>query len=228
MQEYNVTYQNDDQTFTLRVNDTTIVAPKLHGTFPITASPIVSNEDTIPQPIAEKAKEPPKQTKEVKEPPKQTKKPATRNKKAKSAKGKISLPLQRWHERLGHLNYDHVRQLADSETAVHLSTNKQTFCEPCTFGKQRTKLSHKQQERANAKLDFIHIDLAGGKSSLTEDSDILQIDLFDDEDIPPTQKGSRYFMLITDDYSRYRWFFAMKYKSEAYQLIEDWVTLMQN
>src|SRR5450755_1228046 len=35
-------------------------------------------------------------------------------------------------------------------------------------------------------------------------------------------------MLITDDYSRYRWFYALKHKSEAHQVLENWITLMRN
>jgi Integrase core domain len=48
-----------------------------------------------------------------------------------------------------------------------------------------------------------------------------------DYNIPPTLKGAKYFMIITDDYSRYRWFFALKRKSDAKKVLEDWITMIQ-
>ena len=48
-----------------------------------------------------------------------------------------------------------------------------------------------------------------------------------DDDIPPTPKGAKYFMIITDDYSRHRWFFALKRKSDAAKRLEEWVTMIQ-
>jgi hypothetical protein len=48
-----------------------------------------------------------------------------------------------------------------------------------------------------------------------------------DDDIPPISKGAKYFMIITDDYSRYRWFFTLKRKSDAAKRLEEWVTMIQ-
>jgi hypothetical protein len=47
-----------------------------------------------------------------------------------------------------------------------------------------------------------------------------------DDDISPISKGAKYFMIITDDYSRYRWFFALKRKSDAKKVLEDWITII--
>jgi hypothetical protein len=48
-----------------------------------------------------------------------------------------------------------------------------------------------------------------------------------DDDIPPILKGAKYFMIITDDYSRYRWFFAFKRKLDAKKVLKDWITMIQ-
>jgi hypothetical protein len=57
------------------------------------------------------------------------------------------------------------------------------------------------QPRAKAGFDFIHIDLGGDRTTLPNtNTDMLVFD----EDIPPTTKKSRYFMIITDNYTRYR------------------------
>jgi hypothetical protein len=47
------------------------------------------------------------------------------------------------------------------------------------------------------------------------------------DDIPPTFKGVKYFMIITDNYSRYRWFFALKRKLDAAKRLKEWVIMIQ-
>jgi hypothetical protein len=47
------------------------------------------------------------------------------------------------------------------------------------------------------------------------------------DDIPPIPKGAKYFMIITDDYSRYRWFFILKRKLNAVKRLKEWVTIIQ-
>jgi hypothetical protein len=61
--------------------------------------------------------------------------------------------------------------------------------------------NYESQPRAKTAFDFIHIDLSSGRSILPNaNTDML---IFD-KDIPPIVKGSRYFIIITDDYTRYR------------------------
>jgi hypothetical protein len=50
------------------------------------------------------------------------------------AKGR-ALPLERWHQRLGHLNHADVKQLATYSSQIKLANNKELFCEPCIYGK---------------------------------------------------------------------------------------------
>jgi GAG-pre-integrase domain len=52
----------------------------------------------------------------------------------KKAKGR-ALSLERWHQRLSHLNYANVKQLATYSSQIKLANNKELFCEPCTYGK---------------------------------------------------------------------------------------------
>jgi predicted lipid-binding transport protein (Tim44 family) len=64
----------------------------------------------------------------------------------KKAKGKAkgrALPLERWHKRLGHLNYADVKQLATHSSQIKLANNKELFCESCAYGKQHAILNHK-------------------------------------------------------------------------------------
>jgi hypothetical protein len=52
------------------------------------------------------------------------------------AKGRRALPLERWHKRLGHLNYADVKQLATNSSQIKLANKKELFCELCAYGKQ--------------------------------------------------------------------------------------------
>jgi hypothetical protein len=40
LQDYGVTYQNDEQTFTLQVDNSSLIISKTHGIYPLTASPV--------------------------------------------------------------------------------------------------------------------------------------------------------------------------------------------
>jgi hypothetical protein len=72
-------------------------------------------------------------------------------------------------------------------------------------------------------FDLIHVNLGGGKNSLPKTNSRMLI--FND-DIPPIPKGAKYFMIITDNYSRYRWFFALKRKSDVAKRLKKWVIMI--
>jgi hypothetical protein len=102
---------------------------------------------------------------------------------------------------------------------VKLSDGKERFCEPCTISKQHAILNHIPQERAKAKLDRIHINIAGGSATLPPAiNNAIEDGEFDYKNAnTPSFRGARYFIIITNDYSRYRWFFILKLKSNALQ-----------
>src|SRR5450755_2182514 len=79
LQDYSVTYQNDEQTFTLQVDNSSLIISKTHGTYPLTASPVVpQDKHSTSQAVKEKAKKPKKK----------------QGKKSRSTKRKTSLSLQ--------------------------------------------------------------------------------------------------------------------------------------
>jgi hypothetical protein len=89
---------------------------------------------------------------------------------------------------------------------IKLSDGKARFCELYTLNKQYAISNYKSQSRAEARLDKIYINIADGSAILSsiiakaiEDSE------FDYKNVNQSSvRGVRYFMLITDDYSRYR------------------------
>jgi hypothetical protein len=67
----------------------------------------------------------------------------TTTKKVKGkAKGRRALPLERWHKRLGHLNYADVKQLATHSSQIKLANKKELFYELCVYGKQHAISNH--------------------------------------------------------------------------------------
>jgi hypothetical protein len=113
--------------------------------------------------------------------------------------------------------------LATHSNQIKLANKKELFCESCAYGKQYIISNHKFLTRAEAAFDLIYVNLGGGKNSLLKANSRM---LTFNDDIPPISKGVKYFMIITDDYSRYRWVFALKRKSDAVKRLKKWVIII--
>lgn len=69
--------------------------------------------------------------------------------------------LRVWHERLGHLNKQALKNMVDKQAVdgVKFSCRDDFFCEPCQFGKTH-KLEFKSGEKQNWKPgEYIHTDM---------------------------------------------------------------------
>lgn len=88
--------------------------------------------------------------------------------------------------------------------------------------------SHREREISEHFLDRVHIDLAGGQKSLPNGA-VLQKH---SGDVLPTAKPTadrataapKLFMLITDDYTNYRWVHLPHDKRDAVGRLENWFT----
>ena len=109
--------------------------------------------------------------------------------------------LQIWHHRLGHLNFDMIKKMANSGavTGIHLTTQvPTTLCSTCQFGKMKRQLFPENHFRTYATFpgDLIHGDICGPMSQ-------------------PSKGSSLYFVLYQDDSTGYRFVFCITRKSEA-------------
>jgi len=106
--------------------------------------------------------------------------------------------MEVWHKRLGHCHQQRMISMKkhDSVRGVPQFTDFPSNCSACQFGKQSRKPFQKSTWRSTQKLQLIHTDVAGPLST-------------------PSIKGSRYYILFIDDFSRMCWIFFMKYKSEV-------------
>ena len=111
-----------------------------------------------------------------------------------AAAGLASLPtLQRWHQRLGHLNVPAVKTLipiADRDSNKEFSN----ACSVCIRTKQQRKFARVPVQRASEPFELVHSDMCGPISI-------------------PSHSGARYFILYIDDYSRYTWVYFLADKS---------------
>ena len=84
---------------------------------------------------------------------------------AKTAKAMKSLPIQLWHQRLGHLNYASIQSLSIMIDDIKISGSEldqnqdHELCIPCLEGKAIRKYEKDPSQRASRKLELIHSDL---------------------------------------------------------------------
>ena len=124
----------------------------------------------------------------------------------------ISDPAWLWHARLGHVNFNALKLLADKKMAggVPLITHPQQVCQDCLAGKQsRFSFPASTNYRASKPLELIHADLCGPIS-------------------PATIGGSHYFMLLVDDFSRWMWIYVIKTKDKALLMFDKFKRLVEN
>ncbi|KAK1607467.1 hypothetical protein QYE76_031140 [Lolium multiflorum] len=107
-----------------------------------------------------------------------------------------------WHRRLGHVNMRNLKQLLKGEHIVGLtdiSFDKDRVCSACVAGKQlKKKHPIKSIVTTSRPLELLHLDLFGPSH-------------YD------TLGGSKYGLVIVDDYSRYSWVFLLKSKDETHR-----------
>nr|GFB64566.1 hypothetical protein [Tanacetum cinerariifolium] len=116
-----------------------------------------------------------------------------------------------WHQRLSHLNFDTINDLAKNDLVSGLSKfryHKEHLCPSCEQGKSK-RASHPPKHVLNSRqrLHLLHMDLCG-----------------------PTRiasiNGKRYVLVIVDDYSRYTWVHFLRSKDEAPEVIKTFLKMI--
>nr|GFB52143.1 retrovirus-related Pol polyprotein from transposon TNT 1-94 [Tanacetum cinerariifolium] len=109
-----------------------------------------------------------------------------------------------WHQRLSHLNFNTINDLARNDLVAGLPKfkyHKEHLCPSCEQGKSKIE-SHPPKPVPNSRqrLHLLHMDLCGPMR-------IASIN------------GKRYILVIVDDYSRYTWVHFLRSKDEALEVI---------
>lgn len=110
--------------------------------------------------------------------------------------------LQLYHERLGHQNKRHVAKLIQRELGVKIDSSSTDICEGCVFGK-----SHRQK--------------FGERPRATKPGELISTDVCGP--FPYSISKSRYYVLFKDSYSKYRWIYFLRQKSEVHACFKDFL-----
>ncbi|GJW75740.1 retrovirus-related pol polyprotein from transposon TNT 1-94 [Tanacetum coccineum] len=113
-----------------------------------------------------------------------------------------------WHQRLSHLNFDTINDLAKNDLVSGLPKfkyAKEHLCPSCEQGKSK-RASHPPKPVPNSKqrLHLLHMDLCGPMR-------VASIN------------GKRYILVIVDDYSRYTWVHFLRTKDETPEVIKNFL-----
>nr|GFA84219.1 putative ribonuclease H-like domain-containing protein [Tanacetum cinerariifolium] len=113
-----------------------------------------------------------------------------------------------WHQRLSHLNFDIINDLAKNDLVSGLPKfeyAKEHLCPSCEQGKSKRAL-HPPKPVPNSKqrLHLLHMDLCGPMR-------VASIN------------AKRYVLVIVDDYSRYTWVHFLKTKHETPEVINNFL-----
>ncbi|GJY27312.1 retrovirus-related pol polyprotein from transposon TNT 1-94 [Tanacetum coccineum] len=113
-----------------------------------------------------------------------------------------------WHQRLSHLNFDTINDLAKNDLVTRLPKfkyHKEHLCPSCEQGKSK-RASHLPKPVPNSKqrLHLLHIDLCGPMR-------IASIN------------GKRYVLVIVGDCSRYTWVYFLRSKDEVLEVIKTFL-----
>jgi len=103
-------------------------------------------------------------------------------------------------EGMGHQNKRHIKSVIQQEFGIRVEADTET-CEGCIYGKSH-RLKFGTRERATAPGELIHADVCGP----------FEV---------PSAKGYGYFVLFKNDFSRYRYVYFLKEKSEVVSKLEQ-------
>lgn len=112
--------------------------------------------------------------------------------------------LQGWHERLGHQDKRHVRDVLSRYGIAVKCSDTKSFCDGCVLGKSHRKPFHVRTDRPQAVGELINADVNGPMS----------IDSIN---------GFRYYVAFKDDYSKFVRIFFMKNKSEVAEHLQTFL-----
>jgi transposase InsO family protein len=118
-----------------------------------------------------------------------------------------------WHHRLAHVGMKNLHKLLKGEhilrlTNVHFETDR--VCSACQAGKQVcVHHPHKNIMTTDRPLELLHMDLF---------SPIAYISI----------SGSKYCLVIVDDYSRFTWVFFLQEKSQTQETLKGFLRRTQN
>lgn len=115
--------------------------------------------------------------------------------------------LIEWHKRLGHQNLQHVRNILNKNNIMYEDSQIES-CEDCIKGKMHKFPFEKSNSKSTKVCELVHMDVCGPMEVCSLGQ-------------------SRFFLLIKDDYSGYRYVYFLKNKYEVYEKIKKFLDMAE-
>ena len=116
-----------------------------------------------------------------------------------------------WHSWFGHMSFHTLKEMSNRQLVKGLPVIKvpNKLCRDCMAGKHhRTPFPKASSYQSGEPQELVHVDICGPIS-------------------PSTLGGSRYFLLIIDDYTRLTWVVMFQQKSDAFEAFKRFKTLAE-
>ena len=114
-----------------------------------------------------------------------------------------------WHCHLGHIGVKRMKKLHADGLLESRDYESLDACEPCLMGKMTKTLFSGTMERTTYLLEIIHTDVCGP----------MNIE---------ARGRYHYFLIFTDDLSRYEYIYLMKHKSETFEKFKEFQSEVKN
>ena len=131
------------------------------------------------------------------------------NNEAKRCKVNNDSATYLWHRRLGHIGVKRMKKIHADGLLESLDYESVDACEPCLMGKMTKTLFFGTMERATDLLEIIHTDVCGPMNIEARDR-------------------YHYFLIFTDDLSRYEYIYLMKQRSETFEKFKEFQSEVEN
>ena len=116
--------------------------------------------------------------------------------------------METWHKRLQHLPPDRIRLLARGMKGIVVTEDRPFHCEDCHFGKAKKQISRCPQRRSNCIFEKVHVDVVG---PLKHEG----------------LHGEKYWVLFTDDRTRFRWIYCISNRGSAASTLKQFVRMIK-
>ncbi|GKD24093.1 putative ribonuclease H-like domain-containing protein [Tanacetum coccineum] len=119
----------------------------------------------------------------------------------------------KWHSRLGHVNFKNLKKLVKGNLVRDLPSNifqNDHTCVACQKGKQH---------KASCKAKIV--------SFISQPIQLLHMDLFGPTSVRSLNHKT-YCLVITDDFSRFSWVFFLRTKDETCGILKDFIRQIEN
>lgn len=116
--------------------------------------------------------------------------------------------LYEFHKKFAHQHFTHVKSVL-SQNNINVSCMKNHFCVACLEGKQCRKSHSASTTKTKSIGELIHADLCGPLEEVS-------------------LGGSKYFLLLKDDFSHYRTVFFLREKNQVFSKLKIFLAKIKN